>query len=134
LRLAHMGKLQIGLVHVFKLDESIWQEYTRDAADLHANAAETALMLHLHPERVHMDRLTDSDDPDRTGSTVFSYPVAQTSLNGVTGTPSRANALEGKALFEQMVSALTRTVAIAIDEKPPLSAEHWQGLPEVDYE
>ncbi len=134
LRLAHMGKLQIGLVHVFKLDESIWQEYTRDAADLHANAAETALMLHLYPDLVHMDRLTNSDDPDRTDSTVFSYPVAQTSLNGVTGSPSLATANEGKALFERMVSALTKTVAVAIIEDPPLPAEHWQGLPEVDYE
>ena len=134
LRLTHIGKLQIGLVHVFKLDESIWQEYTRDAADLHANAAETALMLHLHPELVHMDRLTNSDDPDRTESTVFSYPVAQTSLNGVTGSPSLATALEGKALFERMVSALTKTVVAAIIEDPPLPADHWEGLPEVDYE
>ena len=57
LRLAHLGKLQVGLVHAFKLDEAIWRSYTRDADDLHANAAETALMLHLHPELVHIDRL-----------------------------------------------------------------------------
>ncbi len=134
LRLAYMGKLQIGLVHVFKLDEAIWWEYTQDAEDLHANAAETALMLHLHPGLVHMERLTTSDDPDRTGGTVFSYPVAQTSLNGVTGTPSLATALQGKALFERMVSALAKTVESAIREEPPLPTEHWQGLPEICYE
>jgi creatinine amidohydrolase len=81
-----------------------------------------------------MDRLENSDDPDRTGSTVFSYPVAQTSLNGVTGSPSLASAPEGKALFERMVSALAGKVALAIEENPPLAAGHWQGLPEVDYE
>ena len=48
--------------------------YTSDAGDLHANQAETSLMLHLHPELVHMDRLAESDDPDRTGDTVFCYP------------------------------------------------------------
>jgi len=134
LRLSYMGRLQVGLLHVFKLDDSIWDDYTRDAADLHANAAETALMLHLHPELVHMDRLATSDDPDRTHSTVFSYPVAQTSLNGVTGSPSLATALEGKALFERMVSALSKTVTAAIHEDPPLPASHWQGLPNVNYE
>lgn len=134
LRLSYLGKLQVGLVHVFKLDEAIWWEYTQDASDLHANAAETALMLHLHPDLVHMDRLTNSDDPDRTTGTVFSYPVAQTSLNGVTGSPSQATALQGKALFARMVASLVKTVTTAIAEEPPLAAEHWQDLPQVDYE
>ena len=134
LRLSYLGKLQVGLVHVFKLDEAIWWEYTKDASDLHANGAETALMLHLHPDLVHMDRLTNSDDPDRTPGTVFSYPVAQTSLNGVTGSPSQATALEGKALFDRMVGSLVKTVTTAISEEPPLVAGHWQDLPKVDYE
>lgn len=134
LRLAHMGKLQIGLVHVFKLEEAIWESYTSDADDLHANCAETSLMLHLYPNLVHMDRLVESDDPDRTEGTIFSYPVAQTSLNGVTGTPSLATALQGEALFKQMVSALAKRVVTAAGEEPPLPADHWQGLPEVCYE
>ena len=71
-----------------------------------------------------MDRLTNSDDPDRTGSKVFFYPVEQTSLNGVTGSPSLATAHEGKALFERMVSAFTQIVAAAINENPPLPAIH----------
>ncbi len=128
LRLAHLGKLQIGLIHVFKLEDSIWQEYTSDAEDLHANAAETALMLHLHPELLHMERLKDSDDPDRTTDPVFSYPVAQTSLNGVTGFPSQATAEQGKELFERMVEALCNKVAIAIAEEPPLPRKEWENL------
>jgi creatinine amidohydrolase len=128
LRLTHTGKLQIGLVHVFKLSETIWECYTSDADDLHANCAETSLMLHLHPELVHMERLATSDDPDRTEGTVFSYPVAQTSLNGVTGTPSEATPQEGAALFEEMVSSLSKLLAKAIREEPPLSSEHWEGI------
>jgi creatinine amidohydrolase len=131
LRLAHLGKLQVGLIHVFKLTDAIWQEYTQDAADLHANQAETALMLHLHPELIHIDRLATSDDPDRTGETIFSYPVAQTSLNGVTGFPSRATAEQGKLLFEKMVTALTEITTRAISEIPPLPPEHWQNLPKL---
>jgi len=134
LRLLHLGKLQIGLIHVFKLSDAIWQEYTLDAGDLHANQAETSLMLHLHPELAHMDRLTDADDPDRTMDSVFCYPVAQTSLNGVTGHPSRATAEQGRILFHGMVHALAEKVTAAISETPPLAPEHWADIPSVPYD
>lgn len=134
LRLAHLGKLQVGLIHVFKLTDSIWAEYTGDADDLHANQAETSLMLHLHPDLVHMDRLAGSDDPDRTRGGVFCYPVAQTSLNGVTGHPSRATREQGERLFLEMVTALTGKITAAIAEDPPLAPEHWADIPAVPYD
>ncbi len=134
LRLTHLGNLQIGLIHVFKLTDAIWAEYTQDAEDLHANQAETALMLHLHPDLVHLDRLSTSDDVDRTRRGVFSYPVAQTSLNGVTGYPSRATAEQGKILFEGMVTALTCQIELAIAEHFPLGAEHWVDIPRVPFD
>jgi creatinine amidohydrolase len=130
IRLAHLGRLQVGLVHVFKLTDAIWNAYTADAADLHANQAETSLMLHLHPELVHMDRLATSDDPDRTVGSVFSHPVSQTSLNGVTGHPSRASAEQGRELFAAMTAALTEVVGRAVTEDPPLPPAHW--LPDSD--
>jgi len=133
LRLSYPGKLQVGLINAFQLDEAIWAEYTADAADLHANQAETSLMLHLHPELVRMDRLAHADDPDRTAGTVFSHPVAQTSLNGVTGHPSRATAGQGQRLFEAIVHALAGTIQRAITEEPPLSKEHWSDLPTVPH-
>jgi creatinine amidohydrolase len=133
IRLAHLGRLQIGLVHVFKLTDAIWGAYTDDAADLHANQAETSLMLHLHPELVRMDRLATSDDPDRTAGTVFSHPVAQTSLNGVTGHPSRASVEQGRELFAAMTASLTEIVGRAVIEEPPLPQGHWNDLPEVPH-
>lgn len=133
LRLSYLGKLQVGLVHVFKLTDAIWAEYGADAADLHANQAETALMLHLHPELVRMDQIATADDPDRTLGTVFSHPVAQTSLNGVTGFPSRATAGQGSRLFHAMVDALAELAAAAIIEEPPLPSGHWSGLNEVPH-
>lgn len=129
IRLTHLGHLQIGLINVFHLTNDIWKEYTQDAADLHANQAETALMLHLYPDLVHRDRLTLSDDPDRTEGKVFCYPVAQTSLNGVTGFPSRATAEQGKALFDAMVTALSEKVTAAISEEPPLPRTEWEHIP-----
>jgi creatinine amidohydrolase len=133
LRLSYLGKLQVGLVHAFKLSDAIWAEYTQDAADLHANQAETALMLHLYPELVRMDQIAAADDPDRTQGTVFSHPVAQTSLNGVTGFPSRATAEQGELLFSKMVDALTQVLHTAITEEPPLPENHWCDLTEVPH-
>ncbi|WP_411827696.1 creatininase family protein [Luteolibacter sp. AS25] len=131
IRLEYLGKLQIGLKHVFQLDDEIWSAYTDDADDLHANRAETSLMLHLYPELVMMDRLSTSDDADRTRDTVFSYPVAQTSLNGVTGKPSDATAREGAELFERMTDRLSEILEIGKKETPPLDEAEWKNsMPE----
>lgn len=133
-RLTHMGRLQIGLAHVFQLTDSLWQSYTRDAGDLHANSAETSLMMHLFPELVHEDRVATSGDPDRTEGKVFSYPVAQTSSNGVTGNPSEASAEEGRRLFSEMVDALEDRIRRGMEEDAPLGREHWMDLPAPRYD
>ena len=65
-------------------------EAVRDGDDVHANRAETSLMLALAPELVHLDRLADADDPDRTADLVFRYTAPALSTNGVTGRPSEA--------------------------------------------
>ena len=128
LRLAFEGRFHAGLSNVYQLTPSIWKTYTEDAADLHANRAETSLMLHLHPELVHRDRLAGADDPDRTTNVVFSHPVARTSLNGVTGKPSEATEQEGRSLFAAMVAALESDVRRAIAEEPPLPEAEWSGI------
>lgn len=120
LRTDHLGKLQINVVNTFKLSPAIFDYFITDAEDLHANRAETDLMLYLAPHTVDHDRLGDSDDPDRTVGKVFSYPVAQTSTNGVTGSPSLATAQRGKALFREMGDALADLVERAKTEQPPL--------------
>ena len=60
--------------------------------------------------------------------------VAQTSLNGVTGHPSRATGAQGKSLFEKMTTALVEKITLAIAEEPPLAAEYWQDLPPMRYD
>ncbi len=127
IRLKFEGRLQVGLVHVFKSSAEVWKRYTDDAEDLHANRAETSLMLYLFPNLVDMTKLADANDEDRTEGTVFSYPVSQTSLNGVTGRPGDASVEEGKWLFERMVEDLCGIVKRGMVEEAPLGEVVWKG-------
>ncbi|MEO0447631.1 MAG: creatininase family protein [Verrucomicrobiota bacterium] len=130
IRVALLGRFQIGLLHTFQLTSAIWDYFISDGDDVHANRAETDLLLHLAPELVDQSAL--QDDPDRTSGTVFSYPVAQTSRNGLTGTPSLGTAEQGKELFQEMVDALTAKVEIAKIESPPLEHSAWEPLVSVN--
>ncbi|MCB1228937.1 MAG: creatininase family protein [Verrucomicrobiae bacterium] len=123
LRLRHLGKFQIGMINSFLLSPAIRDYFFEDAEDLHANRAETDLMLHLAPDTVDMSRV--EDDPDRTDGTVFSHPVSQTSLNGITGKPSEGTAEQGAWLFSKMVVALSEKIRVALTEEPPLPPSEW---------
>jgi creatinine amidohydrolase len=118
LRSDHVSSFQIGLKNSFEMTPSIAGQFSDDAADWHANRAETALMMFLDPGQVRPEAI--EDDPDRTAGKVFTYVVSQTSKNGVTGRPSRASAEDGRRLFVEMGEALADFVAAARTEKPPL--------------
>jgi creatinine amidohydrolase len=111
------GALQVGVISWFELSPEIRARTFADGEDIHANAAETSLMLHLRPELV--DAAQIRDDPDRTVGLVFSYAVDKTSVDGLTGAPSRASAEAGAALFELIVEALSERVQRAWAEEPP---------------
>ena len=74
-------------------------------------------MLHLHPELVDLDEIRD--DPDRTDGLVFSYTVALTSVDGLTGAPSLATAEKGEQLFNEVVVALAASFESARLERSP---------------
>ena len=112
------GGLRAGLVNWYELTSEIAAEATADATDWHAHAAETSLMLHLRPELVRRDEIRD--DLDRTDGLVFSYTVAETSVDGLTGAPSRGTAEAGARLFEAVVAALAERIERARTEAPPL--------------
>jgi len=69
---------------------------------------------------VHLERLVEADDPDRTGDLVFRYTAPALSMNGVTGRPSEATVELGERLLELTVAALADRVERGRDEKPPL--------------
>jgi creatinine amidohydrolase len=111
-------ELQVGLISWFELTPEIKSIVTADGEDVHANSAETALMLYLRPDLV--DRSAVADDPDRTPGRVFSYTVGQTSVDGLTGSPSEATPEAGRELFDQVVNALAERVRAARSEEPPV--------------
>ncbi|GLK69669.1 creatininase family protein [Hansschlegelia plantiphila] len=119
LRAGH-DDLMVALVNTATLSERVREAHFSDAADWHANDAETSLMMAIAPALVREDRLADADDPDRTDGLVFSHPVNRTSLNGVTGRPSLATAAKGERLFAWMVEDLCSLVRRGLRERPPL--------------
>lgn len=116
--------LAVAVINTATLSPRVARAFSADAADWHANAAETSLMLAEAPELVRAKKIRLADDPDRTKGLVFAHPVNRTSKNGVTGRPSRASAVQGHRLFRWMVADLATLVRRGLCEQPPLSAKY----------
>ena len=112
--------LRVGFSGWWDVDGEIASAVFEDGNDVHANLAETSLMLAVSPKLVHLERLATADDPDRTGGLVFRYTATELSCNGVTGAPSRANAELGARLFEHTVEVIASRVEIGRIEEPPI--------------
>src|SRR5216684_3467425 len=54
--------LQAGFFGWWDVDGAIAEEVFSDGLDVHANRAETSLMMAVAPDLVHVDRLDDADD------------------------------------------------------------------------
>ena len=111
------------------LDPEVLAKVTADGEDIHANRAETSVMLALAPELVHIDRMATADDPDRTGALVFRYTATSLSTNGVTGRPSEADAELGAWLVARSVDALVSLIDRGRTEEPPLQDHHQAAGP-----
>lgn len=118
LRFEHGPGLQIATLNSWALTREIRDYFLSDGEDIHANRAETDLMLYLNPEQVTMAAC--EDDEDRTAGLVFSYVVPRTSTNGVTGKPSLGDAGAGRRLLARMGDALAEIVERAKTEEAPL--------------
>jgi creatinine amidohydrolase len=112
--------LQVGVFHWWDATPEVAVATAQDAADLHANRAETSLMLAVAPEHVRLDQLAAADDPDRTEDLVFRYNASALSANGVTGRPSEASAELGGELLSAIVAELAARVERGRTEEPPL--------------
>jgi creatinine amidohydrolase len=121
LRFDFAGEFMVASRNTWQLSPEIQARFSHDAADWHANEAETSLLMFLAPETVRMDRIPNADDPDRTTGCVFPHMVAHTSTNGVTGTPSLATAAKGEALISDMGRALAALIDAARRETAPLA-------------
>lgn len=134
LRAEHDG-MMVALFNSATLSERVRKQHFADGHDWHANDAETSLMLAVAPEMVDTARMRRADDPDRTEGLVFPHPVNRTSLNGVTGSPSQADADKGRQLFTWMTEDLCQLIERGLREQPPLNYSYFsreESIPNED--
>ena len=122
---AEHDDLMVALFNSATLSKRVREVHFAEGDDWHANAAETSLMLAVAPEMVRPALLAAADDPDRTDGLVFAHPVNRTSMNGVTGAPSRAKAADGRLWFDWMVEDLAALIRRGITEEPPLDRSYF---------
>lgn len=125
---AEHDDLMVALINSFEISERVREVHFKEGEDWHANDAETSLMLAVSPAMVVKEKISEVDDPDRTGDCVFSHPVNRTSVNGVTGTPSVASAEKGEELFSWMVKDLSALVDKGLKEVPPLPYSYFEKV------
>jgi creatinine amidohydrolase len=123
---AEHDELMVALFNSATISTRVREFHFADGEDWHANDAETSLMLAAAPVMVRPDLLDKADDPDRTETCVFAHPVNRTSLNGVTGNPSRATAEKGRIWFEWMVEDLSALIVRGMVETPPLEHSYFE--------
>ena len=123
----HRRDLRAAYVDWYSSTPEILAEVTADGDDIHANRAETAVMLALAPHLVDMALMVTADDADRTDGLVFRYTAESLSTNGVTGNPSAATVELGVHLVGLAVAALSDLVERGRVEEPPLVAHRPVG-------
>lgn len=92
--------------------------YLADAADPHANEAETSMLLHVAPDLVQFDRAVD--ETDRTVGRVLTYPMPDVTRSGVVGRPTGASEASGDALFSAIVDGIADLLVRVRAETDPL--------------
>ena len=110
--------MRLAIRSLWDLSPEIGRRYSEDAANFHANQAETSLMLALRPDLVRRERA--AAEPDRSAGRFFTYRVDQESVHGAVGDPTRATAEAGQSLLDLMIDTLARDLAAALKETPPL--------------
>lgn len=102
------------------VDPELWAQVTDDVpgsrGEFHANRAETALVLHLRPDLVRMDRAVDQPE----SQWAFAYDMSRKSASGAIGRSiTEATPELGRRLFDQAVEAVTALVQRMLAETPP---------------
>jgi creatinine amidohydrolase len=101
------GTLVISDIHIFdSAFEAIRRFGREDRAGPHAEVLETSMMLHLHPELVHMERAEPGFTGEMELGDLLEKGMRAISVNGVIGDPVGADAQMGAAVLEALVERL----------------------------
>jgi mycofactocin system creatininase family protein len=92
--------------------EVAWLPCATEEVDLHAGYTETSLMLHLCPDRVHLDRAEagNTNPLEVLLPTLLASGVRAVTANGVLGDPAGATAAEGARQLEAMARWVAQRV------------------------
>ncbi len=110
--------LRIALRSLWEISPRIHQFYHQDAANFHANCAETSVMLALRPDLVQMDKALD--EPDRSAGCFFAYTVNHESVHGAVGSPSKGDRALGEQILQLCIDELSTQLKQALTEGTPL--------------
>jgi len=90
----------------------------------HACEFETSMMLHLRPELVHKDRLSNAGElvPDEIDGVFISRDMLQRTRDGYTGRPDLASSEKGERLFAGIIDRLVSVSERLLRE--PLGTEY----------
>jgi creatinine amidohydrolase len=110
------GEARIRLVDAWSV--GIADLLERQQGPLHAGEAETAVMLHLYPDLVRMDRARDYDVPHLEFKKYLhgGLPVPPGGGSGVVGFPTAATPEKGKLIYERIRDAIRRAVFLAPED------------------
>jgi len=81
-----------------------------DTAGPHAEVLETSMMLHLHPELVHMDRAVSGFTGESTLEEVLRRGMRSITPNGILGDPVGSTSEMGAAVLDAIVDRLHELV------------------------
>jgi creatinine amidohydrolase len=105
---------------IWEISPRVTDIYCSDGREVHANRAETSLLLHAFPEMVRPELAFDV--PDVTVDRVWSYDMPRTTRTGVVGRPTESTADDGAAMAEILVAEFEMLLRVAL-------AEDWPDLP-----
>lgn len=99
---------------------SVWDVDITDLLEtqpgpLHADEAETSLMLHLYPDSVHFDRAKDFELTDAQYKRYLKgdLVVPPAGGAGVVGNPTAATAAKGESIYKRMLHVIGDAVFVA---------------------
>jgi creatinine amidohydrolase len=90
--------------------EAIRRVGRTNTAGPHAEVLETSMMLHLHPELVHMDRAAPGFTGESTLEEVLTRGMRAITANGILGDPVGSTAEMGAAVLDAIVERLYQLV------------------------